>query len=109
MCFVSTEAIESVMVTNSSAPINSENFTLTCEVIGPYTSISWNIKLSTVNPVTSFYIENNTLDFFPVTLDYEGTYQCIAKNEAGSHESPKYKLLVNCEYCRKQLSLFHFK
>ncbi|CAK6977090.1 hemicentin-1-like [Scomber scombrus] len=88
------KAIESVMVTNSSAPINSENFTLTCEVIGPYTSISWTVKLSNLNSVTSYYIKN-TLDFTPVTLDYEGTYQCIATNQAGSHESPKYKLLVN--------------
>ncbi|XP_069560020.1 carcinoembryonic antigen-related cell adhesion molecule 1 [Brachyistius frenatus] len=35
------EAIESVMIRNYTIPINSENFTLTCEVIGPYDMIYW--------------------------------------------------------------------
>lgn len=102
LCFVSTEGIESVMVKNNTVPINLEDFTLTCEVIGPYTSISWMINTSIDNKLLSY----NMLNFTPVTLNNDGTYRCIATDKAGSHESPEYKLLVNCEYCRKQWSGF---
>ncbi|XP_042279318.1 hemicentin-1-like [Thunnus maccoyii] len=85
------KGIESVMVKNNTVPINFEDFTLTCEVIGPYTSISWMINTSIDNKLLSY----NMLNFTPVTLNNDGTYRCIATDKAGSHESPEYKLLVN--------------
>ncbi|XP_075965820.1 cell adhesion molecule CEACAM5-like [Anarhichas minor] len=96
------EAIGSVMITNNTVPINTENFTLTCDVIGPYDMIYWmkdnvhlNMTHSVADPHMSYHIENNSLHFTPVTLHNEGTYQCVATNQAGPHKSPKYMLLVN--------------
>ncbi|XP_068426064.1 carcinoembryonic antigen-related cell adhesion molecule 2-like [Clinocottus analis] len=96
------EAIESVMIRNNTVPINSENFTLTCDVTGPHDMIYWmknnthlNMTHSTAQPHMSYYIENNMLKFTPLTLYNEGTYQCVATNQAGPHKSPKYMLLVN--------------
>lgn len=99
LCFLSAEGIKAVMVKNDSVPINSENFTLTCEVIGPYDSIYWmrdNVHLSSNTTVS---IENNSLHFNPVTMYNDGTYQCVATNLIGPHRSPEYELLVNCECC----------
>lgn len=96
------EAIESVMVRNNTIPINYENFTLTCEVVGPYDMIYWmkdNMKLdmngSTTNHHTSYHTEKNMLYFIPVTTYSDGAYQCVATNRAGQHVSPQYILLVN--------------
>lgn len=95
------EAIQSVMVKNNTVPISSENFTLTCDVTGPYDTIYWmkdNMRLnmtdSTANPNTSYHVENNTLVFTPLTVPDNGTYQCVATNQAGPHKSPEYVLLV---------------
>ena len=103
LCFVSAEAIVSVMVTNSTVPISSENFILTCEVTGPYIAIYW-MKNSTVlnGNATDYRMENNTLHFIPVTTDNDGTYQCVATNMAVQFKSPMYTLLVNCEYRRQK-------
>lgn len=98
------EAIQSVMIRNDTIPISSENFTLTCEVTGPYDMIYWiknNLQLSTNSSVEqahvnmSYLIENNTLHFTPLTLYSDGTYHCVATNKAGRHTSPPYTLLVN--------------
>ncbi|XP_070767908.1 carcinoembryonic antigen-related cell adhesion molecule 1 [Enoplosus armatus] len=90
------EAIESVMIRNNTVPINSENFTLTCEVTGPYEKIYWKIHLNT-NTTTAiiYYHLRNMLYFTPLTTNNDGIYQCVATNQAGSHESPKHTLLVN--------------
>ncbi|XP_054478367.1 carcinoembryonic antigen-related cell adhesion molecule 20-like [Anoplopoma fimbria] len=95
------EAIESV-IRNNTVPINSENFTLTCDVTGPYDTIYWmkdnmhlNMTHSVADPHMSYHVVNNTLHFTPVTLHNDGTYQCVATNQAGPHGSPKYMLLVN--------------
>lgn len=91
------------MIKNKTIPIDTKNFTLTCEVIGPYDMIYWmkdNMKLNTNpsnNSYASYNTENNMLHFTPVTLDSEGTYQCVATNKAGDHVSPQHRLLVNCE------------
>lgn len=91
------------MIKNTTIPIDTKNFTLTCEVIGPYDTIYWmkdNMKLNTHtsnNSYASYNIENNMLHFTAVTLDSEGTYQCVATNKAGDHVSPQYRLLVICE------------
>ncbi|XP_037309138.2 carcinoembryonic antigen-related cell adhesion molecule 5-like [Pungitius pungitius] len=94
--------IQSVMISNNTVPIDSKNFTLTCDVTGPYDMIHWmkdNIYLNMtppgVNPHMTYYMENNMLHFTPLTLQHEGTYQCVATNLTGSHKSPKYELLVN--------------
>lgn len=112
-CFVSTEAIESVMIKNSTVPINAENFTLTCEVTGPYDMIYWmrnNMRLSMntsdTEPHSYYHIENNMLHFTPVAIYNDGTYQCVATNQAGQHESPQYMLLVKCEYCGRSMDIF---
>ncbi|XP_023117529.3 carcinoembryonic antigen-related cell adhesion molecule 1 [Amphiprion ocellaris] len=92
------EAIESVMVQNSTTPINNENFTLTCDVGGPYDTIYWmkdNMKLNMTNPHSSYHIEKNMLHFTPVTTYNDGSYQCVATNQAAQHESVPYILLVN--------------
>ncbi|XP_071326913.1 cell adhesion molecule CEACAM5-like [Trachinotus anak] len=96
------EAIHSVMIKNYTFPINSENFTLTCEVIGPYDMINWmkdgqllNSSYPDMNHTNMHYhIANNMLHFTPVTLHSEGMYQCVAVNKAAAHSSPHYRLLV---------------
>lgn len=96
------------MVRNSTAPIDSRNFTLICEVVGPYDRIYWmknNVSLDTDNMTAgwwnnSHHMENNTLTFTPVTRLDDGSYQCVAENDAGSHASPAYMLQVNCECCQ---------
>ncbi|KAL3980508.1 KRAB domain-containing zinc finger protein [Sarotherodon galilaeus] len=95
------EAIQSVMIKNKTIPIDTKNFTLTCEVVGPYDTIYWmkdNMMLNmdpSNNSYVSYATENNMLHFTPVTLDSDGTYQCVATNKAGDHVSPQYRLLVN--------------
>ncbi|XP_049902626.1 hemicentin-2-like [Epinephelus moara] len=96
------EAIESVMIKNNTVPINSENFTLTCDVVGPYDAIYWmkdNKYLAMTNSSSqsnmSYHAINNTLHFTPVTMDNDGVYHCVAVNQAGPHRSPNYNLLVN--------------
>lgn len=98
------EAIESVMVTNDSVPINHENFTLTCEVTGPSDMLYWvkdgmllNMSANAYEGKRSYRIENNTLQFTPVTISDDGVYQCAAYNRAGTgkHLSQPYVLLVN--------------
>uniref|UniRef100_A0A3B4WBF3 Hemicentin-1-like n=2 Tax=Seriola lalandi dorsalis TaxID=1841481 RepID=A0A3B4WBF3_SERLL len=97
------EAIKSVMIKNYTVPINSENFTLICEVVGPYDMIYWKKDNMLLNMNTSYpdmyshmryHIENNMLHFTPVTLHSEGTYHCSAVNRAAVHSSPQYMLLV---------------
>ncbi|CAB1417809.1 unnamed protein product [Pleuronectes platessa] len=60
------EAIKSVRIINSTSPISSDNFTLTCEVTGPYDTIYW-MKNNTVLKMnaTDYQIENNMLHFTP--------------------------------------------
>ncbi|KAG7476160.1 carcinoembryonic antigen-related cell adhesion molecule 5-like [Solea senegalensis] len=96
------EAIESVMIHNDTLPINSENFTLSCEVTGPYDAIYWtkddtllNMNASASDAHMNVHTVNNTLLFTPVTVDDDGTYQCFAVNKAARHGSQKHKLLVN--------------
>ncbi|XP_028436553.1 uncharacterized protein LOC114557322 [Perca flavescens] len=131
------EPIKSVMIRNNTVPINSKNFTLTCDVTGPYSTIYWmkdNMTLNMANltmanltmanltmanltmanltmanltmanltmanltatPHMSYHIKNNTLQFTPLTMHSDGTYQCVATNRAGPHKSPRYMLLVN--------------
>uniref|UniRef100_UPI0037E7D136 carcinoembryonic antigen-related cell adhesion molecule 1 n=1 Tax=Semicossyphus pulcher TaxID=241346 RepID=UPI0037E7D136 len=93
------EAIESVSIRNNTVPIDSINFTLTCEVTGPYDTISWkkgNMNLNQgADKAMSYHIEDNKLHFTPLTTQDVGEYQCVATNKARSHHSPKYMLLVN--------------
>ncbi|KAK5861854.1 hypothetical protein PBY51_017298 [Eleginops maclovinus] len=96
------EAITSVMIRNTTVPINTKIFTLTCEVSGPYEMIYWmkdnvhlNMTQSTENPLMLYHIKNNELHFYPVNQMSDGTYECVAINQAGQHRSPKYMLLVN--------------
>ncbi|XP_034466361.1 carcinoembryonic antigen-related cell adhesion molecule 1 [Hippoglossus hippoglossus] len=90
------EAILSVRIINSTVPISSEHFTLTCEVTGPYDTIYWMKNNTILNMnATDYHMENNTLHFTPVTTDNDGTYQCVAKNMAVQFKSPMYTLLVN--------------
>ncbi|KAJ4919842.1 hypothetical protein JOQ06_023059 [Pogonophryne albipinna] len=96
------EAISSVMIRITTVPINSDNFTLTCDVSGPYDMIYWmkdnmhlNMTNSTANPLMSYHIKNNMLYFTPVNRVDDGTYECVATNQAGQHKSPTYMLLVN--------------
>ncbi|XP_060905399.1 hemicentin-1-like [Labrus mixtus] len=95
------EAIESVNITKNTFPIISKNFTLTCEVSGPYDSIYWmkdNMHL-TMNTSTakakSYYLKDNMLHFTPVTRNHDGMYMCVVTNKAKSHRSDPYTLLVN--------------
>ncbi|XP_078107950.1 carcinoembryonic antigen-related cell adhesion molecule 1 [Sander vitreus] len=96
------EPIKSVMIRNNTVPINSKNFTLTCDVTGPYGMIYWmkdNMNLNMTNftstPHMSYHIKNNMLHFTPLTMYSDGAYQCVATNHAGPHKSPQYMLLVN--------------
>lgn len=100
-----TEAIESVVIRNNTVPISSANFTLTCEVSGPYDNITWikdkmqlSMNTSFVNETMTYRIENNTLHFTGVTIDNDGIYKCVATNQASERSSLEYILLVNCEF-----------
>ncbi|XP_033958130.1 cell adhesion molecule CEACAM5-like [Pseudochaenichthys georgianus] len=69
------EAISSVMIRSTTVPINSDDFTLTCDVSGPYDMIYWmkdnmhlNMTNSTANPLMSYRIKNNILYFTPTAL-----------------------------------------
>ncbi|XP_051920948.1 carcinoembryonic antigen-related cell adhesion molecule 5-like [Hippocampus zosterae] len=91
------ENIESVVVKNDTIPIDGYNFTLTCVVDGPYTSIEWkkdSTNLTATNH-SQYYMEDNKLQFAPLTRDYDGTYECVATNLVGPHPSPPYNLLAN--------------
>ncbi|XP_077381949.1 cell adhesion molecule CEACAM5-like [Festucalex cinctus] len=100
------EDINSVTVENATIPIDGDNFTLTCVVDGPYTSIHWTkdgvhlaanwsaANWSAANH-THYYMEGNRLRFAPLMRNYSGTYRCVATNLVGPHESPPYELLVN--------------
>ncbi|KAF7227050.1 transcript variant X3 [Nothobranchius furzeri] len=95
------EAIELVMISSNSTPIDQQNFTLTCQVLGPYDTIYWlknNTLLrqdasNTSSPM--FYFEKNMLHFTPLSIQSQGSYQCVATNKAAHHWSPQYTLLVN--------------
>ncbi|XP_035479023.1 carcinoembryonic antigen-related cell adhesion molecule 1 [Scophthalmus maximus] len=103
------EAIRSVMIKNSTRPINSENFTLTCEVTGPYDTLYWtknNTRLNVTNPY--YHTENNMLHFTAVTTLDDGTYECVATNKAGEHKSPKFMLLVNYGPLKVEISGLYF-
>uniref|UniRef100_A0A3Q2QEN8 Hemicentin-1 n=1 Tax=Fundulus heteroclitus TaxID=8078 RepID=A0A3Q2QEN8_FUNHE len=96
------EAIESAMIQSNSTPINNENFTLTCAIVGPYDAIYWikdGMQLNMNGSNTFPYImEENMLHFTPLTIQSNGTYECVATNKAVHHKSPKYPLLVICKY-----------
>lgn len=99
---VCAEATE-LVITNSSIPIQNENFTLTCAVNRSYEQIYWlkdNTRLNTsaTNQTMSYHVENNTLHFTPVSSYDDGEYKCVAISHAGEHESPPFVLLVNCEH-----------
>ncbi|CAL8247465.1 unnamed protein product [Lota lota] len=95
--------IERVMIKEDSLPIQSHNFTLSCEVAGPYDSIYWTknrIPLGALNSSTneshmSYRMKNNSLHFSPVMTYDDGVYQCVAKNVVREHSSPEHELLVN--------------
>ncbi|XP_040899707.1 hemicentin-1-like [Toxotes jaculatrix] len=99
--FTVIEAIESVMIKSSTVPIKDQSFTLICEVAGPYEMIYWMKNNMHLNMNTATYPDmhnhtgNNTLHFTSLTMYDDGTYQCVAINQAGRHESPQYTLLVN--------------
>ena len=89
-----------LVITNSSVPIQHQNFTLTCEVNRPYDQIYWlkdGMHLNATNQTVSYQVVNNTLHFTPVSLYDDGEYKCVAINHAGEHQSRPFVLLVNCE------------
>ncbi|XP_037532795.1 carcinoembryonic antigen-related cell adhesion molecule 1 isoform X2 [Nematolebias whitei] len=95
------EAIQSVTILNSTMPVNRENFTLTCHIVGPYDTIHWkkdgmylNMNASSTNS-SMYHIEKNSLHFTSLTVENNGNYQCIAINKAALHKSPTYILSVN--------------
>ncbi|XP_061677125.1 carcinoembryonic antigen-related cell adhesion molecule 1 [Syngnathoides biaculeatus] len=95
------EAIKSVTLKNNTIPIDGDNFTLTCEVDGHYTSIQWmkdgmhlTANWSTANH-TNYSIQDNRLHFLPLTRADDGMYECVANNSVSLHKSPPYELLVN--------------
>lgn len=102
------------MIKSTTIPINTKNFTLTCDVIGPYDMIYWmkdNVMLNMdpSNDSHIFYnIENNMLNFIPVTTYNEGIYQCVATNKAGQRKSDQYRLLVNCEHDSNEKCFLYF-
>ncbi|XP_077453797.1 carcinoembryonic antigen-related cell adhesion molecule 1 [Stigmatopora argus] len=95
------EGIDSVRVENNTIPIDGDNFTLTCEVDGHYTSIQWKkdgVALTGNKSATNhshYYIHENRLHFAPLNLYHDGMYMCVASNLIGQYQSPSYELLVN--------------
>lgn len=91
------------MITNNTMPVNNMNFTLICKVLGLYDAIYWvkdgmilSRNASNIN-LSNYRFVNNTLLFTPVTVQNNGTYQCVAINKAAYHPSPDYTLRVNCK------------
>ncbi|KAM9852374.1 cell adhesion molecule CEACAM5-like [Aulostomus maculatus] len=98
--FTVIEAIKSVEVQQNRVPIYGENYTLTCQVNGPFISLYWmkeNVYLGMYPPSNPYipHHDSNTLQFKSLTLSDDGSYQCVAFNQAGPHESPQFQLLVN--------------
>ncbi|MEQ2299733.1 hypothetical protein AMECASPLE_018117 [Ameca splendens] len=95
------EAIESVMIQSNTTPINYENITLTCHIVGPFDTIYWmkdNMQLNLNASETDSFMynfEKNMMHFTPLTINSNGTYQCVATNRAAHHKSPHYALIVN--------------
>lgn len=100
---VFTETIKSVTIINNTIPLNTVNFTLTCQVLGLYDAIYWMkdgmiLSMNASSTNSSMYrIKNNTLQFTPATVQNNGTYRCVAVNKAAHHPSPDYILRVNCK------------
>lgn len=113
---VFAEAITSIMIRNYTTPINEKNFSLTCEVVGPYDIIYWmkngeylNVSDSCGSQQAMHCTEKNMLHFTPVTLKDDGKYQCVASNRGAVHMSPEYTPLINCESYRKLISFKFIK
>ncbi|KAM9353509.1 carcinoembryonic antigen-related cell adhesion molecule 1 [Symphorus nematophorus] len=104
-------SIKSVVIRHNGVPVNNENFTLTCEVTGPYDTIYWmmNDTMLTMNNSTaeanvSYHVGNNMLYFTPVTIYNDGPYYCVATNRARQQKSHQYMLLVNYGPLRVHIS-----
>ncbi|KAM9309659.1 carcinoembryonic antigen-related cell adhesion molecule 1 [Pholidichthys leucotaenia] len=96
------EAIQSVTIRNNSIPIDKKNFTLICDVTGPYDKVYWmkdskmlHMNGSHTSSHMSYHVEENMLHFTPLTLSSEGLYQCVVSNLAHQEERAEYELVVN--------------
>ncbi|XP_055359198.1 hemicentin-1-like [Betta splendens] len=89
-----------VVIKTNMVPVNSSNFSLICDVAGPFDWIYWvkdnqTLNLNTSASNTSYHSDNNTLYFSPVTTYDDGVYWCVAVMNLTAQWSHPYPLLVN--------------
>lgn len=96
-----TDEITYVQVMVPAEPaIEGHLYKLMCNVTGRAEHVYWmkNGELVHEDNTTYLHMENRTLKFDPLERNDQGLYQCMASNPVGNMTSPKYQLLVNCEY-----------
>lgn len=87
-------------------PMNNDDFSLFCDVEGPYDSIKWirNSRPLVFND-TMTPVNTTELKFRPLTIANDGIYQCEVANILKRHMSEPYELLASCESFKDFLPL----
>ncbi|KAF5904434.1 carcinoembryonic antigen-related cell adhesion molecule 5-like, partial [Clarias magur] len=88
--------ISSVVVTPSTLiPVASKDMQLFCNVTGIFKSIQWLKDSQLLNTTTTVSMNDTTIEFHPLQVTDDGSYQCVATNIFRSHYSQPYSLIVN--------------
>ncbi|XP_028394789.1 hemicentin-1-like [Dendronephthya gigantea] len=83
---------------SNKTSLQDRNVRFDCEVDGrPFPQTSWLFKNQTVSTNHSTFLSNGSLLLYSVqnNAEYEGSYSCFAKNEAGSSEKSNAFLTVH--------------
>ncbi|KAF4088389.1 hypothetical protein AMELA_G00082400 [Ameiurus melas] len=90
--------ISSVVVTPSTLiPLASKDMQLFCNVTGLFKSIQWlkDNQILNTTVTNSIYMNDTTVEFHPLQITDDGSYQCVATNTFRPHISLPYHLIVN--------------
>ncbi|XP_053349996.1 carcinoembryonic antigen-related cell adhesion molecule 1 [Clarias gariepinus] len=88
--------ISSVVVTPSTLiPVASKDMQLFCNVTGIFKSIHWLKDSQPLNTTTTISMNDTTVDFHPLQITDDGSYQCVATNIFRAHHSQPFSLIVN--------------
>ncbi|KAL2084224.1 hypothetical protein ACEWY4_019742 [Coilia grayii] len=92
------ETISYIMVKpNPVVPEDSEDFSLSCDIGGPYNSIQWlrDSRPLVFNSSMTISNDSKVVSFKPLTVANDGKYQCVASNILKEHVSKAYNLLAS--------------
>lgn len=103
LCFfvLSSVGISSVVVTPSTLiPLASKDMQIFCNVSGLFKSIQWlkDNQILNTTVTNSIYMNDTTVEFHPLQITDDGSYQCVATNTFRPHVSLPYHLIVNCKW-----------